>query len=64
MSKEELLVAISKTEEDLKNKVVYQCEVYSRVVGYYRPVVQWNAGKQEEWKFRAKFDSVVEAAAS
>lgn len=23
-------------------------EVYSRVSGYYRPVSQWNKGKQEE----------------
>ena len=24
-------------------------EVYSRVVGYFRPVHQWNKGKQEEF---------------
>lgn len=24
-------------------------EVYSRVVGYYRPINQWNKGKQEEF---------------
>ncbi len=28
------------------------CEVYSRVVGYLRPVRQWNKGKQEEFKLR------------
>jgi ribonucleoside-triphosphate reductase len=28
------------------------CEVYSRVVGYLRPVSQWNDGKQEEFKIR------------
>ncbi|MBN1997755.1 ribonucleoside triphosphate reductase [candidate division KSB1 bacterium] len=28
------------------------CEVYSRVVGYLRPVNQWNKGKQEEFKQR------------
>lgn len=28
------------------------CEVYSRVVGYYRPVDNWNAGKQAEFKAR------------
>ena len=28
------------------------CEVYSRVVGYIRPVNQWNDGKQEEFKMR------------
>jgi len=27
-------------------------EVYSRVVGYYRPVKQWNKGKQEEFSQR------------
>ncbi|PIR58438.1 MAG: ribonucleoside triphosphate reductase, partial [Parcubacteria group bacterium CG10_big_fil_rev_8_21_14_0_10_35_15] len=26
------------------------CEVYSRVVGYLRPVSQWHAGKQQEFK--------------
>jgi len=28
------------------------CEVYSRVVGYFRPVSQWNTGKQQEFKER------------
>ncbi len=28
------------------------CEVYSRVVGYLRPVSQWNKGKQAEFKKR------------
>ncbi len=31
------------------------CEVYSRVVGYLRPVTQWNTGKQEEFKERKEF---------
>jgi ribonucleoside-triphosphate reductase len=30
-------------------------EIYSRVVGYLRPVEQWNAGKQEEFRDRASF---------
>jgi ribonucleoside-triphosphate reductase len=30
-------------------------EVYSRVVGYFRPVQQWNKGKQEEFKDRKEF---------
>ena len=29
-----------------------ECEVYSRVVGYLRPVKQWNKGKQEEFGLR------------
>lgn len=31
------------------------CEVYSRVVGYLRPVNQWNAGKQAEFSDREEF---------
>jgi len=31
------------------------CEVYSRVVGYLRPVGQWNKGKQQEFKERKEF---------
>jgi len=31
------------------------CEVYSRIVGYLRPVSQWNNGKQEEFKERKEF---------
>ena len=31
-------------------------EVYSRVVGYYRPVKLWNKGKKEEFKERKDFD--------
>jgi anaerobic ribonucleoside-triphosphate reductase len=32
-----------------------KCEVYSRVVGYLRPVQQWNDGKAAEWKERKTF---------
>ena len=28
------------------------CEVYSRVVGYLRPVMMWNKGKKEEFALR------------
>jgi anaerobic ribonucleoside-triphosphate reductase len=31
---------------------VVRAEVYSRVVGYYRPVQAWNEGKREEFKER------------
>ena len=33
-----------------------KCEVYSRVVGYLRPIQQWNEGKQAEWKDRKTFE--------
>jgi ribonucleoside-triphosphate reductase len=38
-----------------------QTEVYSRVVGYIRPVAQWNKGKQAEFGDRSEY--VVEAGA-
>lgn len=41
------------------------CEVYSRVVGYLRPVGAWNAGKRAEWSVRktyALFSKDTEAA--
>ncbi|MFA5013521.1 MAG: anaerobic ribonucleoside-triphosphate reductase [Candidatus Paceibacterota bacterium] len=41
-------------DKSLKN---YQnTEVYSRVVGYLRPISQWNEGKQQEFKDRKEFD--------
>lgn len=36
------------------------CEVYSRVVGYLRPIDQWNAGKQAEFDSRQLFDRALE----
>jgi len=32
------------------------CEVYSRIVGYLRPVQQWHKGKQEEFNQRSNFN--------
>jgi hypothetical protein len=31
------------------------CEVYSRIVGYLRPVQDWNRGKQQEFSERRPF---------
>ena len=36
---------------------IMPCEVYSRVVGYFRPVHNWNAGKRQEYEERKVFDS-------
>ena len=33
------------------------CERYSRVVGYMRPVCQWNPGKQAEFDDRRPMDA-------
>jgi len=40
------------------------CEVYSRVVGYIRPVQQWHKGKQQEYKERKEFAFVTGDACS
>ena len=31
------------------------CEVYSRIVGYLRPVQNWNKGKQQEFAERKPY---------
>lgn len=33
-----------------------ECEVYSRVVGYLRPVSQWHKGKKQEYGERQEFN--------
>lgn len=40
-------------------KKTISCEVYSRVVGYLRPVNQWNRGKQQEFNDRKTFDMKI-----
>jgi len=37
------------------NNKTNECEIYSRVVGYLRPVRQWNKGKQQEFTDRKVF---------
>lgn len=37
-------------------------EVYSRIVGYIRPIQQWNAGKRAEFDDRVTYKMKVEAA--
>ena len=36
--------------------LVMPVEVYSRIVGYFRPINQWNPGKIEEYKKRETFE--------
>jgi ribonucleoside-triphosphate reductase (formate) len=36
-----------------------KCEVYSRVVGYIRPVSNWNDSKQQEFHDRKMFDGGI-----
>lgn len=44
---------VQEGDKKAKEKVLaIRAEVYSRVVGYYRPVNNWNEGKREEFKDR------------
>lgn len=46
-----------------KREMAVPVEVYSRVVGYFRPVNQWNVGKQQEFRDRKTFNVAgIEAA--
>ncbi|MEK7095322.1 MAG: ribonucleoside triphosphate reductase [Patescibacteria group bacterium] len=40
-----------------------ECEVYSRIVGYLRPVGQWNEGKQAEYAIRKEYEPVIKVGA-
>lgn len=50
-SKKDVVSGVVETEEEVLPKRV-PCEIYSRVVGYFRPLGQWNPGKKEEFKDR------------
>lgn len=45
-----------KGEHEKCPKCGEECEVYSRIVGYIRPVKQWNKGKKAEFKNRKTFN--------
>lgn len=52
MSTQEQLNQLKKQMKEVKGT---PCEVYSRVVGYLRPVQNWNKGKKEEFVQRKTY---------
>lgn len=42
-------------KEKVRNVKGEPTEVYSRIVGYYRPHEKWNRGKKEEYKIRKNY---------
>ena len=40
---------------DKKRNKKVPCEVYSRIVGYLRPVQNWNEGKRQEFEDRQTY---------
>ena len=57
---EEIDREIALVDRQIENAKGSPCEVYARIVGYYRAVSNWNKGKKEEFKKRRLF---VEAKA-
>ena len=55
MTKEKIKAKINELNSEQDACHGTPCEVYSRVVGYLRPVQSWNKGKKEEFKMRKKF---------
>ena len=47
---------ISDIKKELQEVHGTKCEVYSRVVGYLRPVQGWNKGKKEEYTLRRTYN--------
>ncbi|MDZ4182924.1 MAG: ribonucleoside triphosphate reductase [Candidatus Cloacimonadaceae bacterium] len=45
-------------EQELCPTCHKRTEVFSRIVGYLRPVSQWNEGKKAEFKLRTTFDTL------
>lgn len=46
---------MKKESIELKNEERTRCEVWTRVMGYHRPVTSFNPGKQSEHKERQFF---------
>ncbi len=44
------------TSIELEDHERQRCEIWTRVMGYHRPVSQFNAGKQSEHRERKFFD--------
>ena len=56
MTKQEVQKEIEKLKKEEVECHGTKCEVYSRVVGYLRPVQNWNKGKKVEFAMRKTFN--------
>lgn len=54
--REQKTAKLAALKEEMKDVHGTKCEVYSRVVGYLRPVQSWNKGKKEEYGMRRMFN--------
>lgn len=46
------------TDIKLSNSERQKCEIWTRVMGYYRPIENYNLGKKSEYKDRKCFKEV------
>lgn len=54
---EEIESEIAETKAELADVHGTETEVYSRIVGYYRAVRNWNRGKRDEFELRKMFSA-------
>jgi hypothetical protein len=46
---------VSEVKVELKEDERQKCEVWSRVMGYHRPIAGYNVGKKQEFQDRKNF---------
>jgi len=51
--------AILDTDPPLRDEERQPCEIWTRVMGYHRPVSAFNCGKKEEYAERVPFRETV-----
>ena len=49
-------IRTEETEGKAPQKCGEDCQIFSRVCGYYRPVSNWNIGKKQEFQERKHFN--------
>ena len=55
MTSTDIETRIAALEDALATPGHYPTEIYTRIVGYYRSLANWNAGKREEYDHRKTF---------
>lgn len=48
---------IAELRAQMQNVTGTKTEIYTRIVGYYRSLTNWNKGKRDEYSLRRPFDA-------
>ena len=51
-SLEDIEAEMARVKDEMNDVHGTECGVYARITGYYRPLRNWNKGKEEEYKLR------------